>query len=286
MSNLENIFSINEWNVIKNNPEGLFIDNEQITDEEDKKDIYQAAKRALEKNMKKLCGGIERFEQQYGDIIIPLYLANANKFKTIINKSSFGYVSFNDLKLKSKLKSKIKDIFVLKEGTVGKGEVLLACLFSDVYISRRTHRSGQTNDCEIPGKYRIEVKTKGSEFDAPSKSNNYKQHCVDMISDYIIKRYNENESTPLIFICFDNYQTTPLKKDESGKCSVLTTDSPSGFFWLKYNGDENELKNILSDNIKLLWAAGEHKNKFSITADHTGGLICYCSLFKEEKSEV
>ena len=106
-----------------------------------------------------------------------------------------------------------------------------------------------------------------------------------MISNYIIKRFAEKDSTPLIFVCFDNYQTSPLKQGESGKCSVLTTDNPSGFFWLKYNGNENELKNILSDNIRLLWAAGEHLNKFSITADHKDGLICYSSLFKEKKSE-
>lgn len=283
MSNYENIISINEWNVVMDNPEGLFIDDEEITDEEDKKDIYQAVKRALEKNMKKLCGGVETLEQEYGEKITPLYLTKSNKLATLVRNNSFGYISFEtNLKLKLRFKHKINDIFELKVGTIGKGEVLLACLFPDVYISRRTFRSGQTNDCEIPGKYRIEVKTKGSEFPAPKESVDYKQYCVDTISQYIVERYNEQDDTPLIFVCFDNYKIGNLKKGEVGKCSVLT-DVPKGFFWLKYTGNEEELRSILYNNISLLWAAGQHKNKFSITGEQDGGIICYNSLFKDKE---
>ena len=262
-----------------------------VENQDDIDDINQVANRAIDDNIKKFCGGITEFEMKYGDkkIIHQLYVNETEKetpkkFDDLIDKeNTFGYISLDTLNLKD---PPTYELFNLHPGTIGNGEVLLPCMFPDVRLSRRTFREEQTKDCETDT-YDIEIKSRGSEFYFKDYKNtndiiktyqtrasfveNKRNLICTPIAEYIIERY---KNKPLIFICYDN---------DANKI-------PTGFFWLKYTGEEKEgeKKEALIDTIDNLVTldgqTAQHTNKFSIVASkEKPELICYCSLFDEVK---
>ena len=263
---------IKNWSSVKKKKDCLWINNDiKITDQDDIDDINQSIKRSMVNDMKKLCGGVRKFEVQYEEgIIKPLYDNESKTFSEIIEKEPYGYYKMDPEK-------SISDIFNLKGGTVGKGEVLMSCLFPDVKLSRRRFKDDdadrKTPDCEFKEGH-IEVKTGGSEFKIDKDISDYKKYCIDKISEYITSRYKDRT---LVFVCFDNSTITE---------GVNTKVTPNGFFWIKYEGDEENLKNNLDGVIVLNETSGEHKNRFSIVAkkdENHPGIICYCSLFKDKQ---
>ena len=275
------LMEIKKWNSVQRKRGYLLVNNKiRITDKDDIDDISQTIKRSTTDDMKKLCGGVRKFEVQYENgIINPLYNKKSQTFSELIEESPYGYYKIDPEK-------PISDIFNLKGGTVGKGEVLMSCLFPDVKLTRRKFKDDEsdrrTPDCEFEGGC-IEVKTGGSEFRIDKSVNNYKKeddtidytaYCVDKISEYILSRYNKQ---PLVFVCFDNSNIFE---------GVNTMVTPNGFFWIKYEGDTESLKKNLKDVIIISEKSGEHKNRFSIVAKRdevNPRIICYNSLFKNEE---
>ena len=299
MSNLKNIKDFDsyleeekKWKYIYNSDQGIIVkdidgEKHQISDNEDIDDIHQVARRVINDDIKKFCGGITEFEMKYGNdkIIHQLYINETEKekpkkFDDLIDaeNKTYGYVSLNDLNLKEEPSI---DLFYLHPGSIGNGEVLLPCLFPDVRLSRRTFREEQTKDCESDN-YDIEVKSRGSEFKFEENKgtkdiakqyktvDKIKELVYEPLADYIIHRYNnppKDKPRPLIFICYDN---------EKGKV-------PTGFFWLKYSGEGiSTLIETLQSVIDFKDESGEHSYKFSIVAEGEK-LISYCSLFNQNK---
>lgn len=225
MSTLKNIKDFDTWSTIKRDSDGIIVDDDEkhkITDDDDLDDINQVIKRALSDDMKKMCGGIRRLETEYeNDKIYPLYKENSKKFSDIISVSECGYCSIND-DLKIKSNKKIEKLFAFNPGTVGKGEVLMSCIFPDVKLSRRKFKDeksdNQTPDCEYPDGF-IEAKSFGSEFEYIEKhkeKENIDKNFLYSIVHHMKKRCHLDKNT--VFVFFDN---------DEGK------DNVRGFFWIK-----------------------------------------------------
>ena len=162
---MNNIKSFFEWIEIKKDKNGnKFIDNQKIDDPYNNLD--RIIKRLQNKIIDKVCGGVRNLENNFGDnkIIHLLYNDDSKKLASIIDeKKVYGYVNFEkDLGLKNT--SDIKSIFEQISNGVGKGEVLLSCLFQDVRMkNRESDNSEERGDCAIINDnsilYHIEVKS-------------------------------------------------------------------------------------------------------------------------------
>ena len=103
MSNLHNIKDMDtflvEWKYLENTDTGLIVDGDvahPINDEDDIDDINQSIKRAQNNDMKKMCGGIRRFEVKYENgEIKPLYNEDSKGFGDIIKDTEYGYYELN-----------------------------------------------------------------------------------------------------------------------------------------------------------------------------------------------
>ena len=148
---MNNIKSFFEWIEIKKDKNGnKFIDNQKIDDPYNNLD--RIIKRLQNKIIDKVCGGVRNLENNFGDnkIIHLLYNDDSKKLASIIDeKKVYGYVNFEkDLGLKNT--SDIKSIFEQISNGVGKGEVLLSCLFQDVRMkNRESDNSEERGDCAI-----------------------------------------------------------------------------------------------------------------------------------------
>lgn len=245
MSKLQNIQDyptyITEWKTVKNNNGKFWIDgNHKVTDPDDIDDINQAIKRSLTDDMKKICGGIRRLETDYEKKDIePIYNSDSDTFSKVISDGDCGYYQIVD-------NPKVPKLFSMNVSTLGKGEVLMACLFPDVKLCRRKFKDEesdkQTPDCECTDCY-IEIKSACSEFiykeDGEDKIHNY----VNSIVDHMKSRCHIDKDTTFVF--FDNTRNSNRKGN----------DDPKGFFWIKCGKkneeNTNELVELLKKNVKI-----------------------------------
>ena len=280
-----------------------------VSDKNNADNINRIANRSLNADIVKLCGNMPYLEDLYGDnkTIHPLYNEKSKKFESLVSDSDFGYISYESLNLKEGVTDEeIENLFILdgekmkKEGAnkenIGKGEVLLSCLFPDVKITPKKTVSSKDilrPDCQTDN-YIIEIKTNGAQFafsDGLDDSSKNIQELIDQhnIDELKTLTYNslaksilerlKNVNKPLIFICYDN--------EKLGR--KLRSSKTTGFFWLKYDSTKEKAEDLierLKSVIEFSDEVAEHKNKFTIVAKKVNEpkdakLICYCSAFKE-----
>lgn len=207
------------------------IDETPIEDEKDIEKLNRIISRIEDKNIDWFCGGKKELEKEYGNIIQPI--ENRKLFlKTIDVKENHGYVSLESIiNPDIKTKNVIKSIFGLHPDDIGKGEVLLPCIFSDIRMKNREDK--EKGDCAVVDmnnniQYHIEVKSAGSGFTYFDVSKNEKYNYAYSIAKHIISRYqrNKDDKCQTIFIFFDN------SFGGEGVDSRKGNNDVKGFWWI------------------------------------------------------
>ena len=207
------------------------IDETPIQDENDIEKLNRTISRIEDKNIDWFCGGKKELEKEYGNIIQPI--ENRKEFlKTIDVNKDHGYVSLEKtINPDVETKNVIKSIFGLHPGDIGKGEVLLPCIFSDIRMKNR--EDSEKGDCAVVDtdnkiQYHIEVKSAGSGFTYFDMSKDEKYNYAYSIAKHIISRYqrNKNDMCETIFIFFDN------SFGGEGVDSRKGNNEVKGFWWI------------------------------------------------------
>lgn len=228
------------------------IDETPIEDEKDIEKLNRIISRIEDKNIDWFCGGKKELEKEYGNIIQPI--ENRKLFLETINvKKNHGYVSLeNIINPDIKTKNVIKSIFGLHPDDIGKGEVLLPCIFSDIRMKNREDK--EKGDCAVVDmnnniQYHIEVKSAGSGFTYFDVSKNEKYNYAYSIAKHIISRYqrNKDDKCQTIFIFFDN------SFGGEGVDSRKGNNDVKGFWWINVGrltqGKKSEQLNEISSKL-------------------------------------
>ena len=293
MSTMHNIKDFNtylfEWkNLKKGNKGTLFLDNKVVNDEKDIKRILRTMSRVEDKNKDRFCGTVRKIEDFYDEKDI-YTISNQYKLADLLT-GDYGYVEFDKIFPSDKI-GKIQKMFSIYGDDVGKGEVLLPCLFSDVRMKNREDR--EKGDCAIfDGSqdniiYHIEVKSAGSGFTYKEiKSNNGVESEEEMESNltynyaysiayHIVSRYQKdaNDKRETLFIFFDNGLNT---KTRTGNQEV------KGFWWINVGKLESKNKEsqrkIIAEKLQKHINLGYGNTKsntssFSISSNSEGIVI-------------
>lgn len=184
--------------------------------------------------------GKELFE--YALDIMNTMKSEDNEKLVFVNKEQpiqfFNFSSITEIKNDKNdisLEEKINKLFGTTQSRVGKGEVLLSCLFDDVYKTNVDDRG----DCylkvddgkEIP----IEVKSAGSEF-RTYESDGKDKYILGM-SNYFFNEMKRLKSKEIYFILFDN----------SGE----DKNSVSGFLQIKLTGSVDKIYDTLKEQCDI-----------------------------------
>lgn len=222
-----------DWKKLSKSKNGTIkIDRTPIQDERDIEKLNRTISRIEDKNIDWFCGSKKELEKEYGNIIKPI--ENRKELIGFIKKDDHGYVSLKDiigLDSNPETINSIKSIFGLHPGDIGKGEVLLPCIFSDVRMKNR--EDSEKGDCAVVDvnnniMYHIEVKSAGSGFTYFDMSKDKKYNYAYSIAKHIISRYqrNKNDKCETIFIFFDN------SFGGEGVDSRKGNNEVKGFWWI------------------------------------------------------
>lgn len=237
MYRMKNILVLEDWETISKRDGKIMIDNTPIDNEHDVDKINRTISRIEDKNIDWFCGGNKNLEQAYDSIIRPI--GDRPKLYDFINPDC-GYVSFEEMGLNL---DEIRPIFGLHPDDIGKGEVLLPCIFSDVRMKNREER--EKGDCAIVDNdnstlYHIEVKSAGSGFTYFDVSDEEKYNYAYSITKHIVSRYqrDKNDKNETIFIFFDN-----------GLEKRIGNNNVKGFWWINVGRLTQANKNIQIEEI-------------------------------------
>ena len=245
-------FRILEWETVSKKGEDVKIDDKTIENDYDKKLLSRAVNRIQDKNIDWFCGGSKSLEQEYDkDDSCIKELLNLNqtrpKLKDLMAGES-GYVDISKLDIDM---SVVKKVFGLHPDDIGKGEVLLPCLFSDVRMKNREEK--EKGDCALVDEksniiYHIEVKSAGAGFKYEQIGKTNEENYAYSIAKHISSRYQKDkeDKKQTIFIFFDN--------ELKGR---IGDDNVKGFFWINVGvltstekmTRRNEIVQILSPHI-------------------------------------
>lgn len=225
-----------DWKSIRKDKKGnVRLDKKKITNPYELNILNRAIDRIEDENLDLFCGTIPELEDKYKKGIIRQI--DTQSLKSIVedSKSGYGYVNLENYG------DEIKPIFDLHPRDIGKGEVLLPCIYSDVRMKSREKR--EKGDCAIIDDknniiYHIEVKSAGSGFKMvfdetktiPENQDEKHYPYAYSIAKHIVSRYqrDKNDEKETIFIFFDN-----------GLEKRIGNNDVKGFWWVNVGHIKN-----------------------------------------------
>lgn len=222
--------------------------NISVGNTNDKEKLNRVISRIQDKNIDWFCGGNENLEKEYAkenNSIKQWLESNPNRLKFLEQiEGESGYINIKNIINNPKQIKIIKNIFNLNPDDIGKGEVLLTCLFSDIRMKNREDK--EKGDCAVVDKdnniiYHIEVKSGGSGFQYIDKFNIDPEFKSDIkkniksdngkirynyaysIAKHIVSRFQKDkkDENETLFIFFDNKLT-----------NRVSNNNLKGFWWI------------------------------------------------------